>query len=265
MSKIIIKIFVAFLIMIMAKIIISAIEKILDKNIYKGLASISNKKRNETVIKLLKNAIKFVLYFIAIIFILNMFGINTSSILATAGIGGIAIAFGAQSLVQDVISGMIILMEDSYSVGDYVNIDGIEGTVMELGMRRTIIQDYDMSYILIPNGDISKIRNYSRDNTRADILVPISYNISYDKVEEIINEISEELENDPNIIDGPTLMGIDDFTDFSYKIKVSSIVATGQKFPYMRKYRKMVVEKFNERGYDFPTDSFFEGVDDEKI
>lgn len=260
------KLVVSIIIYLFAKMFFSAIDKILNMSINKRFKNLKDPQRNETILKLIRNLAKYIIYFIAIIIILDLFGINTTSIIATAGVGGIAIAFGAQSLVKDVIGGMIIFLEDSFSIGDLVDLDGISGTVIELGMRKTILQDYDKSYILIPNGDISKIRNYSRDNMRADISIPVSYKTPFSDMKKIISEISEELKDDKGIIEGPSLLGIDEFNDFSYVIKVTSIVKQGQKSLYMRKYREMVIDKFNKYNIKFPTEYIIKDGDiDEKI
>ena len=132
------------IIIIAIKIVISLTNKLIDKALRnkKGNNIFISNRRANTIGEVLKKIVKYVLYFIGIMMILEMFNVNTTSILATAGIGGLAIGFGAQSLVKDIITGFFILFEDQYAVGDYVKIESLEGTVEELGLRVTKLRDF---------------------------------------------------------------------------------------------------------------------------
>lgn len=116
----------------MVKIIISIIKKSLTLNILK---KVQDDSKVDTIKNIILNIIYFVIYFLAGIFILDLFGVNTSSLIATAGIGGIAIAFGSQQLVKDFIMGTLIILEDQFRVGEYISVGGVDGYVIETGLR----------------------------------------------------------------------------------------------------------------------------------
>ena len=168
------KIFVIFIII---NIIISLIGKIVDRTLKdKKLTNIyTSSNRARTLGQILKKVIKYTLYFIWIMMSLEMFDVNTASVLATAGIGGLAIGFGAQSLVKDIITGFFILFEDQYSVGDHVKIDSYEGVVEELGLRITKVRAFSGELHIIPNGAILVVTNATRGAMRALVEISFSY------------------------------------------------------------------------------------------
>src|SRR5690606_35032709 len=158
---------------------------------------------------------KYVLYFIGTVIILDMFNINTSSILATAGIGGLAIGFGAQSLVKDVITGFFILFEDQFSVGDYVKIDSYEGIVEELGVRVTKLRDFSGELHIIPNGNINTVTNKARGAMRALVKVSIAYEEDIDRAIKILDGVCNRLkQSNKSIEEGPTILGVSDLGEY---------------------------------------------------
>ena len=157
------KLCISVLIFLSVSIISRFINRIIDRTLkidHKNL--IINRKRANTIVSSLKKVIKYVLIFIGIIMTLELFDINTASILATAGIGGLAIGFGAQSLVKDIITGFFILLEDQYSVGDYIETGDKDGIVEELGLRVTKIRAFSGELHIIPNSSINIVTNKTR-------------------------------------------------------------------------------------------------------
>lgn len=218
-----------------------------------------NEKRNplnssklETVSKALSSVVRFIIGFIIVIIILDMLGINTRSIIATAGIGGIAIAFGAQTIIQDFIKGMFIIIDDVIRVGDLVECAGITGTVEIVGLRLTKIRDYDGSLHIIPNSQIQTIKNYNRGPQKAEIIFSVSYDTSLDITKELVQKVSDRLmtlEGFQNIfIEKPRFLGVEDMTDLSYKVKITSVVKENMQFEARRKIRELVKDEFDKRG-----------------
>ena len=117
-------------------------------------------KRHQTLINILQSGVRYVLYFVGVMTALDKLGVPTSSIIATAGIGGLAVGFGAQSLVKDVITGFFILMENQYSVGDYVRVGDVTGIVEDMGVRVTKIRDLGGELHIVPNGRIEQVTNF---------------------------------------------------------------------------------------------------------
>jgi small conductance mechanosensitive channel len=131
----------------------------------------TSNRRAQTLEILLRSAITYLVFFLACLMILQVFNVNTSAILASAGILGLAVGFGAQSLVKDIISGFFILFEDQFSVGDFIQIDAVTGTVEEIGLRTCKIRQWTGELSIIPNGGITKVTNYNRGPMLAQVTV----------------------------------------------------------------------------------------------
>lgn len=159
-----------------------------------------NEKRSETLHKLVKSAVRYTIYFIAFFQILAVLGVNTTSIVASAGIASVAIGFGAQSLVKDIISGFFIILEGQFDVGDNVKIYNqaafiAGGYVMSLGLRSTKIRSKDGEVYFIPNGTINQVVNYSLMYNLALVELPIKIDESIEKIEERVNKVIGKANN----------------------------------------------------------------------
>lgn len=168
-------------------------------------------KRARTLSTLLKSIIQYTIYFITLVMILQEFHIDTSSIIAGAGVIGLAIGFGAQTLVKDVITGFFIILEDQYSVGDYIVSGDMAGTVEDIGFRITKLRDFNGVLHIIPNGAISKVTNYTRGNMQAIVNVPVAYEADTAKVLALLSEACDSIRNLPQVTDAPQVRGIVDF------------------------------------------------------
>ena len=159
-----------------------------------------NEKRSETLHKLVRSAVRYTIYFIAFFQILAVLGVNTTSIVASAGIASVAIGFGAQSLVKDIISGFFIILEGQFDVGDNVKIYNqaafiAGGYVMSLGLRSTKIRSKDGEVYFIPNGTINQVVNYSLMYNLALVELPIKIDESIEKIEERVNKVIGKANN----------------------------------------------------------------------
>ncbi|WP_294740148.1 mechanosensitive ion channel family protein [uncultured Exiguobacterium sp.] len=148
-------------------------------------------RQNETLLKLLQNAIRYVLGIVMLLTVLSQFGINITGLVASAGIAGLAISFGAKNLVQDIITGAFIIFERQFKVGDYVRVGVIEGVVTELGIRTTKLKGLNGEIHIIPNGQILQVTNYSVDNSFALVDVQVSYDEDLERVEQVLYEIAD--------------------------------------------------------------------------
>ena len=200
----------------------------------------------------IKRIVKYVLLFFALVISLDMFGVNTASLIATLGIGGFALTFGAQSLVKDMITGFFILIENQYSVGDYVQIGSKEGIVEELGIRITKIRDFTGELHIIPNGSITEVTNKTRGGMRALVKVGVSYEDDLDHVFSVLNRIADELKNDENIIEGPTVLGVTQLANSSVEISIVAKTVPLQQWAVERNLRKRIKEEFEKEGIEIP-------------
>lgn len=184
-----------------------------------------SERRQKTILKLLQSVLSYLVYFSAIMGILSALDIQIAGLLAGAGIAGLAIGFGAQSLVKDVITGFFIIFEDQFGVGDYIKLNGAEGTVYEIGLRTTKIKGSSGEQHIIPNGAIGTVINYSINDTSTfvDFIVPATVNI--DEVEEIVEKYLKPLaEEYEELTRSPILLGVQSFTttDVTLRIKVET-------------------------------------------
>lgn len=147
-------------------------------------------RQNETLLKLLQNAIRYVLGIVMLLTVLSQFGINITGLIASAGIAGLAISFGAKNLVQDIITGAFIIFERQFKVGDFVRVGLIEGVVTELGIRTTKLKGLNGEIHIIPNGQILQVTNFSVDNSFALVDVQVSYEEDLERVEQVLHQIA---------------------------------------------------------------------------
>lgn len=203
-----------------------------------------------TLNKLLISVINVIFLVMVIFTLLEALGVNTASLVATAGIGGVAIGFGAQSLVKDVISGFFILAEGQYYIGDEVVIQNILGTVVEFNLRTTKLKDYNTGAIhTIPNGSVVIVENRSRVDQLANLTIDIP--IDYDP-EMIINILTERLEKikDERIVKGPLVRGISAWKERYYSIFISTTVKNGEIYEMQRVLRKIITEELKGQGIE---------------
>lgn len=185
------KIVVALVTFILAEILVKLAGFLANKIGTKSTDKLHGKdaKRVKSLASLIRSVFKIVILLTWLLSTLKMFGINTSAIITTAGIGGLAISFGARSLVEDVISGVFLIFEDSLAIGDYVTVAGKDGEVTDIALRTTTIRDFNGELHVIPNGEIRVVTNRNRNIQRALVKFPIAYDSSVDQAIEILKDV----------------------------------------------------------------------------
>ena len=200
------KLIMIILIIIIASISVKLCNKLVDyimltkENANKKFKIKSNEKRSETLHKLIRSAIRYTIYFIAFFQILSTLGINTTSIVASAGIASVALGFGAQSLVKDIISGFFIILEGQFDVGDEVKLYNqaafiAGGSVMSLGLRSTKVRSGNGEIYFIPNGSINQVINYSLTYNLAEVKFSIQIDETIEAIEERIQKVLDVANN----------------------------------------------------------------------
>lgn len=214
---------------------------------------VDDPKKTMTMNALTKSVITYTLYFIGLTTIITIIGIPVSSILATAGIGGLAIGFGAQSLVRDVITGFFILFEDQYAVGDYISLDKHSGTVEDIGIRITKIRDFNGDLHIVPNGNISNVTNHSRGDMRILFDVRVAYEEDIDKAVKTIEHFFDEYKKkEPLLTAGPRVLGVSDLSDFAVVLKVWAKTKSMEQWRIERELKKGIKESLETEGIDIP-------------
>lgn len=252
------------LIIIVIKVLIELTNKIIDKTLRDKSKKnyFMSVKRANTIGQVLKKLVRYTLYFIASLMILEMFNIKTTSILATAGVGGLAIGFGAQSLVKDVITGFFIILEDQFSVGDYIQVLDFEGVVEELGMRVTKLRDFSGELHIIPNGEIKVVTNRTRGAMRALVEVVIAYEEDIDNAIIVAEKLCREInETNESVLDGPTVLGVTELGASGVTIRIVAETKPMEQWDVEREIRKKIKEAFDKENIEIPYSKmvFYEG------
>jgi small conductance mechanosensitive channel len=196
--------------------------------------------------------------FIVFLQVLNLFDIPYQPILASAGILGVAIGLGAQSIFKDMINGILILVEDQYNVGEIVSLAGLKGTVEDLSLRRTIVRDADGTLYIIPNSQIATVSNLSRDYAVATLNVSVDASANPDKVIAILTNVASQVRNDESFKDiavaDPVVLGIDKIEGRAVTYLVQLRVRTNQRDPVLRELRRRIILAFEKDGIPLGND-----------
>ena len=213
-------------------------------------------QRSHTLVAVLRGSSRFVLVVWALFTILPELGVNITPMLASVGIAGIALGFGAQSLVKDVLNGLFILIENQYSKGDVVTVAGISGQVEEVGLRRTVLRDLDGVVHHVPNSQIAVASNLTQEWSRVNLNVSVAYGEDLDRVFEVINRVGRELAADPEfgplILKAPQVLRVDAFGESGIAIKVLGDTEPIRQWEVMGELRKRLIRAFLEEGVRVP-------------
>ncbi|MBO7526512.1 MAG: mechanosensitive ion channel family protein, partial [Clostridia bacterium] len=214
---------------------------------------LSKTKRGITIVKLLDSFIKYLLVIIEIMLILNAWGVDTTTLLASAGILSLVIGLGAQSLIADIIAGIFIVFEGEFQVGDIVIIDGWRGTVDEIGIRTTKIIDWQGNIKIINNSQIASIINQSKELSVTTCVVAIDYRESIPRVELIIKDNLERIKNAiPQIVEGPYYKGVDSLGDSSVNLLFIATVKESDYYVVQRALNREIKLIFDENNVSIP-------------
>lgn len=214
------------------------------------------KKRTQTFALILRYASNVLILAVVLFLVFKKLGIDIAPFLAAAGIAGIAIGFGAQSLVKDVISGIFILTEDQIRVGDVVEIAGKSGFVEKITLKTVILRDLSGNVHYVPNGKIDVVTNMTKDYSRYVLNIGISYNEDVDKVMKVLKEIDEELRNDPDykndILEPLEVLGVDKFADSAVIIKARTMTIPSKQWQVGREFNRRIKKRFDELNIEIP-------------
>lgn len=226
--------------------------KISDEKIY-------IKKRTYTFTSVVSNLIVVVSVIAAALIIADMAGISVTPLLAGAGVAGIVIGFGAQSLIKDLINGVFILFEQWFQVNDIVKIGDTAGTVERLNLRTTVIRDLEGIVHYIPNGEITKLSNMTQLWSRALVEVGVHYDEDLDKVVDVLEEVFDDITKDKKykkvILERPQILGdggVNELGDSAVTFKIICKTKPAEQWTISRQLRKKIKEKFDEKGIEIP-------------
>lgn len=219
-----------------------------------SLAWEKNEARQKTLLKLFQNSVDYVAYFVLFYGLLSLLGVPVSSLLAGAGIAGVAIGLGAQGFLSDLVNGLFILIESQYDVGDYVSIERVSGTVSSVGIRTTQIRDLDGTLHFIPNRHITIVSNRSRGDMRVQIDIPIYADSDLQTIERVIREINQrEVSNYPEIVGSPTILGPRTTQNGQFIFRIDIFVQNGLQTNIYHAFYRHYQEGLRANGILLPT------------
>jgi small conductance mechanosensitive channel len=213
-------------------------------------------KRTRTLGEVVRYVIVLVVFAVATMTVLKELGIDIGPVLAAAGIVGLAVGFGAQSLVKDIISGFFILLEDQIRVGDVVNIADKGGLVEKVGLRTTVLRDLHGNVHYVPNGNISVVTNMTKEYSRYVFDIGVAYREDVDEVIRVIKGIDEEMRQDPEfkdeIIEPIEIMGLDQFANSAIVIRARTTTLPIKQWRIGREFNRRIKKKFDELNIEIP-------------
>lgn len=252
-NKIIFALVAIAIIFVASKIILKVLKKLINK-LLDGKAvqkSSLNQNKVNTISSAIYSVVRVVIIFIAITLILDVFGINTSTLIATAGVGGVAIALGTQTVIEDFIKGILIIVDDKIRVGEWIKVAGIEGEVEDIDFRVTKVRDFNGSLHIIPNSQITSVQNFNRGEMIADTTFSVSYDTPLDEIKDMVTDISNKLldkeENKGLFIEGFSIFEINSLEAFSYKVRITATVKDGEQWQIGRQARETIKYEMEKR------------------
>ncbi|MDR7071781.1 mechanosensitive ion channel family protein [Fictibacillus barbaricus] len=206
-----------------------------------------------TLQKLVINMFSYVLIFVFAGIVFKQFGLEIGTLIAGAGVVGLAVGFGAQGLVSDVVTGFFILLEKQMDVGDYVTIGGVDGIIEEVGLRTTHIRSFDGTLNFMPNREISTLANHSRGNMRALVDIGIAYEEDIDTAIQVLQEACDKVKaNNENIMEGPSVLGVQTLGASDVVIRIISKTKNGEQWAVERQLRQALKEALDANNIEIP-------------
>ncbi len=213
-------------------------------------------QRADSISQLLSSVITFAVWSISLITILANVGINVAPILASAGVVGVALGFGAQTLVKDFLAGIFMIIEDQYGINDLVDVGPVVGVVEDVGLRVTRLRDLSGVVWYVRNGEILRVANRSQGWTMAIVDVPVSYDTDLNKVRSIIEKVADEMHNDPAsqdlIIDRPEYAGVESMSGEAVVVRITARALPDKQVVAGREIRERIKNAFDSNGVSVP-------------
>ena len=245
------------IILVVAKIVLSILNKVIEKSLTPLEKSKNYKKRisrANTLIPLLQSVSKYVIFFIAGVMMLKKLGVDTTAVIASAGVVGLAIGFGAQSLVKDVLSGAFLLFEGAISVGDSVNVGEHSGTVEVIGLRNIYLRKFSGELRVIPYGEVNNFGNFNKGFMRAVVEVGVAYEQDVEKGMKVLEKIADKWAEDNKdiVLESPVVQGINSLGSSDVVLRVAIKVKTTTHWGAERELKRRIKNEFDKKGIEIP-------------
>lgn len=235
------------------------IERVVRRSIrsHKFKTEKDERQREDTIVSIINTGLKATFWTIAVLMILSVLGINIAPLLAGAGIVGVALGFGAQTLVKDLLAGIFIIAENQYRVGDVLQVNQtVAGVVERISLRITVLRDLEGQVHYIPNGNIDIASNMTLEYANVDLNITVGYDADLDKVEKIINEVGKDIADDKDwqavVLEAPYMLRVDAFTESGVVVKVICKTAPIHQWEVKSVILRRVKKAFDKNGIILP-------------
>lgn len=240
------------IVIIIASLIFYNIGKlVISKILVSGKNSYEVKKR-KTVVSIIESVYKYLVFLIAIIFTLELYGIDTANIIAGLGIAGVIAGLALQDTLKDIIGGISIIMDNYYVVGDYININNFTGQVIEFGLKSTKVKNFNGEVLIFANRSVDKIINISQKKANLIINIPTAYEEKTAKVERILNKLVEEIKNFEHVYDNSSYLGITELGSSAIIYTLAIECSQEQQWEVKRKVLKLVKDTYDKEKIKIP-------------
>ena len=209
-------------------------------------------KKKTTIISLFKNIIKYIIGIFVILAILEVYGIDTTKILASLGIVGVVVGLAFQDIIKDLLAGIFIIFDDQYAVGDMVTINGFTGEIVALGLKTTKIKAYTGEVKILSNSSFTEVINYNKSLTKLLVKIPVSYNTSINKLEIVLDSIKEDIKAIENVVGEVEFLGVDELSDSSMVYVIAVDCAAYKHFAVKRQILRLVKETLDNNKIEIP-------------
>lgn len=213
-------------------------------------------KRSRTISYVITNTLGALIGIVVLFTILGQVGVNIGPALASLGIMGLAVSFGAQSLIKDFINGLFILFEDQYAIGDVIKVSGISGLVEEVNLRHTVLRDLDGVVHFIPNSEVGVASNYTKEYSRVNMNVSVGYGEDLDRVIDVINGLCRKMREEPGwkekIIKTPQVLRVDALGSSGIDIKITGDTVPLAQWEVMGELRRRIKNEFDRQSIEIP-------------
>jgi small conductance mechanosensitive channel len=247
------RLLVLLVILIGARVVVRVAEAFVERLFRPERHLYLDERRAKTLSTLTASIARYAVYFVAGVAILQNLGFNTTSILTAAGIGGLAIGFGAQNLVRDVITGFFILFEDQYGVGDYIAAGGVSGIVEEMGIRITKIRDFGGELHIVPNGQITQVTNHMGPSMRVMFDVEVAYDTDLEKAIKVLEEVcAEYARGNDRLVAPPVVLGVQTLAESGINLRILARTKPMEQWGVERELKRLIKERFDAEGIEIP-------------
>ena len=249
-------------IIVLAFILNRVLQRIIVKAVRASVKSDENtsaeaeKKREDTLIRIFSGTLNMLVLVVAAMMVLGEAGVEVGPLIAGAGIVGLAVGFGGQYLIRDIITGLFLMLENQYRIGDVVSIEGFSGEVQDISLRKTTLRGLNGTVHHIPHGSITKVSNMSKDFARVNLDMGVGYGTDISHLEEVINKTGNELAADPafseSIISPPQFLRVNEFADSAIIVKILGDTKPLKQWEVAGELRRRLKVAFDREGIEIP-------------